>query len=87
MTAEPFGPIYEPPDPSDCPDCPCCTRQLCEQGREHAFRCVGLLAFRSPDLVKRVAACPCSAATTPGTAAHRAAQARAAKRDQMGDAR
>ncbi len=71
---EPFGPIYEQPVAADCPDCPCCTTRLCEQGRASAFGCVGSLAFRDPDLVERVAACPCSAETTPGSAASRAAK-------------
>lgn len=83
---EPFGPEYATPDPTRCPDCACCTRRLCMRGRATAWRCIGSTSATDDAERAAIAACPCSAETTPGTEAHRAAQVRAEQRaEQAGD--
>ena len=80
---EPWGGEYVRPAPAVCPNCPCCTLALCEAGRADVFGCLGRLGDTDPEIRQRVAACPCSAETTEGTEAHRAAQVRAAKRAEL----
>ncbi|MEU6039755.1 hypothetical protein ABZ801_30575 [Actinomadura sp. NPDC047616] len=63
--------------PTPCPDCECCAARLCELGRLHAFGCG---AVADPGDWEIVRDCPCSAETTEGTEAHRAAQVRDARR-------
>ncbi|MFJ4627094.1 hypothetical protein [Streptomyces sp. NPDC088847] len=70
---ETFGPLYERPKSQDCPDCSCCTAPLCERGRRSTMRCSGLT---DASLMQIVSGCPCSAETTPGTHAWRAAHIR-----------
>jgi hypothetical protein len=65
------------PAPGACPDCECCTARLCATGRE-SWR--GCAAYSTEADRATVADCPCSAATTPGTAAHRVEQALIGKR-------
>ena len=68
------------PEPPACPNCSCCSERLCELGRQHAFGC-GAVACAEDWVTVR--GCPCSAETTEGTEAHRAAQLRAAKRNEQ----
>lgn len=75
---EPFGPEYVRPANPDCPNCPCCTAPLCEKGRTNPLG--GCATYANTDARETVRGCPCSAETTPGTAAHRAAEIRARKR-------
>ncbi|GAA4626701.1 hypothetical protein GCM10023196_036010 [Actinoallomurus vinaceus] len=76
MHGTPAGDFHTWVDPSagPCPNCECCTERLCERGRKHAFGCLGV-ATSGRELVRD---CPCSAETTEGTEAHRAAMSRAA---------
>lgn len=83
---EPWGPEYVRPAPPVCPDCDCCTKALCEVGRTDPWGCIARFGSNNPEIRELVAACPCSAETTPGTEAYRAAQVRAAKRAE-GEAR
>lgn len=66
---EPFGPEYVRPASADCPACDCCTTRLCEKGRTSPFGCIGHV---NGEARETVATCPCSAESTPGTAAHTA---------------
>ncbi|MGW3570173.1 hypothetical protein ACWDSL_40985 [Streptomyces sp. NPDC000941] len=66
---EPFSPEYVRPTPADCPNCGCCTARLCAKGRTSPLVCIGHV---NGDTKETVAACPCSAESTPGTAAHTA---------------
>jgi hypothetical protein len=66
------------PSAGPCPNCDCCSARLCERGRAHAFGC-HWVATSGRNLVRD---CPCSAETTEGTEAHRAATARTAKRQE-----
>ena len=52
-------------------ECPCCSARLCERGRDHGLGCGGVAAAGDRETVRD---CPCSAATTEGTAAHRIRQ-------------
>lgn len=56
------------PEAEPCPDCPCCSARLCEAGRQNALGCALLCDGNDWSTVRD---CPCSAATTEGTAAHR----------------
>jgi hypothetical protein len=69
---EPFGPVYVRPESKECPDCPCCSAALCERGRQSVMRCSGQ-HLRDDSLRQIVSGCPCSAETTEGTHAWRAA--------------
>ncbi|MFJ3249167.1 hypothetical protein [Streptomyces sp. NPDC086782] len=71
---EPFGPQYISPPQADCPNCPCCTAQLCERGRASLLECRGHVDDSRRAVVER---CPCSAESTRGTLAWRAARIRA----------
>lgn len=68
---DPEGHRWVRPANPDCPNCDCCTAVLCERGRENVFGCLGRSSDFDPDVRKRVGDCPCSAGTTPGTAAYR----------------
>ncbi|MEV6565943.1 hypothetical protein [Streptomyces kronopolitis] len=70
---EPFGPEYVWPPQKDCPNCECCTIDLCDRGRDSVMACASLTPAEHQATVH---GCPCSAATTPHTAAWRAAQVR-----------
>ncbi|MGX1513948.1 hypothetical protein [Streptomyces collinus] len=70
---EPFGPLYERPAQAPCPDCSCCSAPLCERGRRSVQQCSGSTDAQAMQLVS---GCPCSAETTPGTHAWRAARIR-----------
>lgn len=70
---EPFGPEYVRPPQPDCPNCPCCSVNLCERGRSSVHECRGLTSEETREAVH---GCPCSAATTPGTHAHKLAKIR-----------
>ncbi|MDX3345986.1 hypothetical protein PV387_23140 [Streptomyces sp. ME02-6987-2C] len=72
---EPFGPEYVRPVNPDCPDCDCCTAALCAVGRARVNECAGNVDDQS--LIERVTDCPCSAESTEGTLAWRAAMYRA----------
>lgn len=72
---EPFGPVMVPPEPKECPNCACCSARLCERGAR-STRCCSGQELRDPSLVAVVSGCPCSAETTPGTHAWRAAMVR-----------
>ncbi|MFB7574631.1 hypothetical protein [Streptomyces sp. NPDC056165] len=71
---EPFGPQYVRPPQADCPNCPCCSARLCERGRASLLECAGHL---DDDHKLAVQSCPCSAESTRGTLAWRAAMMRA----------
>lgn len=73
LTYEPFGPEYVRPAPPPCPNCPCCSAALCQKGANSVMQCHGHV---DPAMVATVSACPCSAETTRGTHAWRAAQIR-----------
>ncbi|MEI5526892.1 hypothetical protein WB388_40550 [Streptomyces brasiliscabiei] len=66
---EPFGPDFLTPAQEACPHCPCCSEALCRKGRASVLECAGCT---HADLRATVSRCPCSAATTEGTAAWRA---------------
>lgn len=66
---EPFGADALQPAQEPCPACLCCSAALCRKGRASALECAGCT---HTDLVSIVIGCPCSAATTEGTAAWRA---------------
>ncbi|MFB8406399.1 hypothetical protein [Streptomyces sp. NPDC055912] len=70
---ETFGPEYVKPAQRECPDCPCCSLALCEKGRTTLHACAG---HTQEDRRGIVSGCPCSAETTRGTAAWRAARYR-----------
>ncbi|MBK3625461.1 hypothetical protein JHN59_11505 [Streptomyces sp. MBT49] len=70
---ETFGPEYVKPQPQECPDCACCFATLCERGQLSTMRCAGLTDASTMGLVS---GCPCSAETTAGTHAWRAARIR-----------
>lgn len=70
---ETFGPLYERPQSPDCPNCSCCAAPLCERGRRSTMRCQG---HTDASTMQIVSACPCSAETTEGTHAWRAAMIR-----------
>ncbi|WP_432001546.1 hypothetical protein [Streptomyces sioyaensis] len=70
---ESFGPEYVRPAQKDCPRCACCTVDLCDRGRDSIMQCAGLTPAEHKGTVR---GCPCSAVTTPRTAAWRAAQVR-----------
>jgi hypothetical protein len=72
---EPFEPLYVRPASKECPDCPCCSAALCERGRQSTMRCSGQ-SLRDDSLRQLVFGCPCSAETTQGTHAWRAARIR-----------
>ncbi|MEU5426914.1 hypothetical protein AB0H73_15100 [Streptomyces olivoreticuli] len=72
---EPFGPEYLRPVGLPCPDCECCTAPLCERGRRSPIG--SCTAFTTDEAQDTVRDCPCSAETTPGTAAYTLAQNRA----------
>ncbi|MET7695833.1 hypothetical protein ABZT06_49640 [Streptomyces sp. NPDC005483] len=74
---EPFGPLYLRPVQAPCPNCPCCSERLCEKGANSVMQCHGHVADSAT--VAHVSACPCSAETTRGTHAWRAAQVRVVK--------
>lgn len=74
---EPFGVEFERPAQPDCPDCECCSADLCALGRDRHLRCAGRTAQA---LRANVEHCPCSAATTPETAAWRVDQVFATRR-------
>lgn len=65
---EPFGVDYLRPAQDACPNCPCCSAALCRRGRRDFLECSGHTDAESRSTV---AGCPCSAATTEGTAAWR----------------
>lgn len=67
---EPFGVDYLRPAQDACPNCPCCSAALCRRGRRDVLECSG---HTDPVARSTVAGCPCSAATTEGTAAWREA--------------
>lgn len=77
---ETIGPAYEAPPPAPCPDCECCTAALCRAGRLMLLGCLGSLDCSDIEAQDRVFDCPCSAETTPATAAHLAARIREARR-------
>lgn len=66
---ESFGADYLQPAQEACPYCQCCSAALCRKGRASVLECAGCT---HADLKATVAGCPCSAATTEGTAAWRA---------------
>lgn len=66
---EPFGVDYLQPVQDACPHCPCCSAVLCRKGRTSVLECAG---STHADHKATVTGCPCSAATTEGTAAWRA---------------
>lgn len=70
---ETFGPEYVRPPQEACPSCSCCTAELCLRGRVSVHECRGLTPEEYRETVH---GCPCSAATTRGTHAWRAAQVR-----------
>lgn len=70
---ETFGPLYERPKSPDCPNCSCCAAPLCERGRRSTMRCAG---HTDASTMQLVSGCPCSAETTEGTHAWRAAMIR-----------
>jgi hypothetical protein len=70
---QPFGPLYERPKSKECPNCSCCSEKLCEHGARSTMRCSGLT---DTDTMQLVSGCPCSAETTEGTHAWRAARIR-----------
>ena len=70
---ETFGPLYERPAQTPCPNCSCCSEMLCERGRRSVQRCSGSTDAGTMQLVS---GCPCSAETTEGTHAWRAARIR-----------
>lgn len=72
---EPFGPEYVRPAGAPCPDCECCTAALCARGRASVLRCVNHVD--AEELKESVRECPCSAESTRGTLAWRAAMVRA----------
>ncbi|MFJ2206030.1 hypothetical protein [Streptomyces microflavus] len=74
--SELFGPEYVRPVQRDCPRCTCCTAVLCERGRDRTRRCYGLTSEETRGAVEF---CPCSAESTPHTAAWRMAQVRATR--------
>ncbi|WP_406501523.1 hypothetical protein OHA04_27295 [Streptomyces sp. NBC_01590] len=74
---EPFSPEHVRPDPALCPNCPCCSLLLCEKGRNSVTQCLGHVGDSTAATI--VSACPCSAETTRGTHAWRAAQVQAVK--------
>lgn len=74
---EPFSPEYVGPAQAPCPNCPCCSARLCEKGRNSVAQCLGHVGDSTAVTV--VSACPCSAETTRGTHAWRAAQVQAVK--------
>lgn len=76
-TYERFGPEYVRPAPALCPNCPCCSTGLCEKGRNSVTQCLGHVGASAASAT--VSACPCSAETTRGTHAWRAAQIQAVK--------
>lgn len=59
---EPFGPIYESPEPAACPGCPCCTRRLCEAGKLSMLGCLGRTSATDPEARNAIAECPCDQA-------------------------
>ncbi|MER6559799.1 hypothetical protein ABT300_19095 [Streptomyces sp. NPDC001027] len=72
-----------PPEPQKlrpaqlpCPNCSCCSAVLCERGRNDIGECI---AHTPADHAATVADCPCSAETTRGTHAWRAAMLRITK--------
>ena len=67
---EAFGVDYLRPVQSVCPYCSCCSAALCRRGRRSVLECFG---HTDPVARSTVAGCPCSAPTTEGTAAWRAA--------------
>ncbi|WP_413808184.1 hypothetical protein [Streptomyces sp. OE57] len=69
VTLEPFGPEYLQPAQDECPHCLCCSAALCRKGRANVLECAGCT---HADTRATVSGCPCSAATTEGTAAWRA---------------
>ncbi|MFJ6561999.1 hypothetical protein ACIQMV_19485 [Streptomyces sp. NPDC091412] len=71
---EPFGPQYVRPPQGPCPNCPCCTAALCERGRASVLECAGHAGDEHKATVRH---CPCSAESTRGTLAWRAAMIRA----------
>lgn len=72
------------PTAPDCPNCGCCSARLCERGRKHVVGCRA--AVGTPEEQNIVRNCPCSAETTEGTEAHRAAQRRDAQRQESAGA-
>ncbi|MBL0778236.1 hypothetical protein G6541_13325 [Streptomyces albidoflavus] len=66
----PYGVDQLAPTQDACPACWCCSAALCGRGRVSVLECAG---STHPDLRSLVAGCPCSAASTAGTAAWRAA--------------
>lgn len=66
---EPFGVDFLQPAQDACAHCPCCSAALCRKGRADVLECVG---HTGQDARSTVAGCPCSAATTEGTASWRA---------------
>lgn len=73
---EPFGVDYRALTQEPCPHCVCCTAALCRKGRTSVLECAGSTASEYKDVVT---GCPCSAATTEGTAAWRDALVIAAR--------
>lgn len=66
---EPWGADYLQPTQEECPHCWCCSAVLCRRGRTSVLECAG---STHADRKSTVTGCPCSAATTEGTAAWRA---------------
>lgn len=71
------GHTWMRPAPDACPNCVCCAERLCAKGFEHAFGCSALCASDDYETVK---GCPCSSEDKEGSAAYRAALARARRR-------
>ncbi|MFJ8852298.1 hypothetical protein [Streptomyces sp. NPDC102437] len=76
MTMDLLGVDYLRPAQEPCPDCACCMVDLCRKGRASVRECA---AFTHDDLKSVVAVCPCSAATTEGTASWRDAMVNATR--------
>ncbi|MFD9352191.1 hypothetical protein [Streptomyces diastaticus] len=67
---DPYGVDQLQPVQDPCPACWCCSAALCGRGCVSVLECAG---STHPDLRSLVTGCPCSAASTEGTAAWRAA--------------
>lgn len=67
--AEPFGALYESPEPDACPGCSCCTRRLCEAGKLSMLGCLGRTSATDPEARNAIAECPCDRAPDSARAA------------------
>lgn len=72
-----LSPEHVRPAAALCSNCPCCSARLCEKGRSSVTQCLGHVGDSKASIT--VSACPCSAETTRGTHAWRAAQVQAVR--------